>query len=252
MSKCKYLLFSILTFGLFLTTTSAATCSYEERAQLNNEVSNITANYEVKIIELDPGTVDLPDAVLGTEEEDTYVATEEVFQVNILNITENVYAEVTNSYTGETVTYNYADTNNGNISIEWQTIGELTTYTIEIYSSATTGCEGTLLNTLRVSLPRYNDYSTYAICGKVPDYYLCQRYVFFDQVEFTEFSERVLDEIEKTEREETPKEDKAWYEAIFDFIKEHKVAFIAGGIVLVVVAGGIVVVVVRKRRRSEI
>ena len=255
MSKFKYLMFLILVFGGFVTKATAATCSYEERAQLNSEVSNISANYEVITVELDPDEYSPPDAILGTEGEADFVATTDALQVNVLNLTENVYAEVTNNYDNQTVVYNYADTNNGNIEIVWRTLGELVTYTIRIYASDATGCSGTLLRTLRVSLPRYNDYSTYAICDQVPDYYLCQRYVFFDQIEFSEFSTNITEEIESMEEEETqpnPEEDKTWYEEIADFISEHKVPVIVGAIVVVVATGVIVVLIVKKRRRSVI
>ena len=40
----------------------------------------------------------ISDALIGTEYEDTYEATTEYIQVNILNLTENMYVEVTNDY----------------------------------------------------------------------------------------------------------------------------------------------------------
>ena len=52
MSRYKYLLFSLVTFAVFTSSVSAATCSYEKRAELNSEVSHIKANYEVIEIEL--------------------------------------------------------------------------------------------------------------------------------------------------------------------------------------------------------
>ena len=101
---------------------------------------------------------------------------------------------------------------------------------------------------------RYNDYSTYAICGKVPDYYLCQRYVFFEPVTFSYFSQSVLSQLEEiqNEEEEGTGEADTWYESVFNFLDEHKVPFIIGGVTLLIIAGVIVVIVVRKRRRSII
>ena len=254
MSKYKYFLFSLVTFAVFTSSVSAVTCSYEKRAELNSEVSHIEANYEVIEIELDPEDYDLPDGILGTPDEDDYVITSDALQVNILNLTENVYAEVTNSYDNETVRYDYSNTNNGNIEIVWQTLGSMASYTIEIYSSAATGCEGTLLRTLRVSLPRYNDYSTYAVCDQASDYYLCQRYVFFDEIDFGEFTDRINAEIERRQENGngTENEDNPWYEDIGNFISEHKVPIIIGVVSVIAVAGVIVVIVVIRRRRSVI
>ena len=253
MSRFKYVLFSIITFGLSITSVSAV-CSYEERAELNNQIGNIEASYEVVEIELDPSEYDPPDTVVGTDEEDTYVQVIDALQVNILNLTEDLYAIVTNNYDESQVRYNYSDTDNGNITFLWETIDELVTFTIEIYSSSNTNCADTLLRTIRLSLPRYNEYSNYGMCDNLPDYYLCQRYVFFEPVTFSYFSQSVLAQLEEiqNEEEEGTGEADTWYESVFNFLDEHKVPFIIGGVTLLIIAGVIVVIVVRKRRRSII
>ena len=110
MSRYKYVLFSIITFGLFTLSANAASCSYEQRAELNSEISNITANYEVIEVPLEEGATP-PDALLESEEEE-YTWMIEALQINILNLTENVYVEVTNNYDNQTTIYNYSDTDN--------------------------------------------------------------------------------------------------------------------------------------------
>ena len=251
MSRFKYVLFSIITFGLSITSVSAV-CSYEERAELNNQIGNIEASYEV--IQVESEGASPPDYILGTEEEENYVSYTDALQINILNLTEDLYAIVTNDYDESQVRYNYADTNNGNITILWQNIDELATFTIEIYSSSNTNCADTLLRTIRLSLPRYNEYSNYGMCDNLPDYYLCQRYVFFEPVTFSYFSQSVLAQLEEiqNEEEEGTGEADTWYESVFNFLDEHKVPFIIGGVTLLIIAGVIVVIVVRKRRRSII
>ena len=253
MSRFKYVFFSIITFGLFTVSANAASCSYEERAELNNQITNMEMNYEVIRIALDPDEFSPPDFILGTPDEEGYVEYTDALQVNILNLTENTYVEVTNNYDNQTIRYDYSDTDNGNIAIVWETLGEFVTYTARVYASSNTGCEDTLLRTMRVSLPRYNDYSTYGVCEQVPDYYLCQRYVFFDEIDFDEFSTKVLAEIEKTQNGgENGEEDNPWYEEIGNFISEHKTPIIIGIVSILIIAGVIVVIVVRKRRRSVI
>ena len=248
MSRCKYLLFSVLTLGLFMTSADAATCSYEERAKLNNELSHVEANYEILVRrELDDHP---PDEILGTPEADDYYMEEEYIQINVLNLTENMYAVITNDFDNTELTYNYSDTNNGNIAIEWDNMMDLAKYTIKIYASNNTNCTDTLLRTIYVSLPRYNDYSSYAQCDKVPDYYLCQKYVTYDKVDFVEFDEKIRAEIAKVEGEETQAEENdTWYEKVGNFISEHKMTFIIGGIVIVAVAGITTTIIVVKRRR---
>lgn len=251
MSKFKYFLIAVFAFGLFIASPKAVTCSYDKRAELNSEASNITANYEVVTIEADyneHGYQGDP-SLLESEEPITI----EVLQVNILNLTENFYAEVTNSFDETTTTYNYSDTDNGNISIIWENTLELTTYTIEIYSSDITGCEGNLIRTLRVSLPRFNRYSDYGICNQIPDYYMCQRYVTYAPVDFAEFSNSVLEEVERVEQEEQEESrELSWYESIWKFIVDNKVPIIIGAVSIVVIGGVVAIVIVRKRRRDEI
>ena len=178
MDRLKKTLLIIFTFLVLVPTSKAATCGYEEKAKLNNEVANVKANYEIKERVLDRGEYSPPD---GLENEE-YVAKTDYIEVHILNITKNMYVVVTNDLNGESVTYGYDDANNGNISFTRTELDSLITYTIKVYASNETGCEGSTLKTLYVSLPRYNDYSTYDICKELPDYYLCQRYVTYESV----------------------------------------------------------------------
>ena len=254
MGKFRKFILSILSFVLIIGNAKAAACDYEEKAQLNKEAANVKANYEIKERILDPSEYTIPDAILGTEAEATYVAKTDYIQVNILNITKNMYVEVTNDKNSESKTYTYADVKDGNISFDWYNIGELVKYTIKVYASSETGCNGNTLKTLYVSLPRYNDYSTYNICSKVPEYYMCQEYVTYEDTGYSTFVKRVKEEVTKKEEKEKEEQERKskWYNKMFDFIKDHKTAFIVGGITLVVVAGGATYIIIKKRRRSII
>lgn len=249
MDRLKKALLITFAFLVLVPTSKAATCGYEEKAKLNNEVANVKANYEIKERVLDRGEYSPPD---GLENEE-YVAKTDYIEVHILNITKNMYVVVTNDLNNETVTYGFDDTNNGNISFTRTELDSLITYTIKVYASNETGCEGSALKTLYVSLPRYNDYSTYDICKELPDYYLCQRYVTYESVGYDIFFTRIREQLDKKEEDKKDnKEDSKWYEVVGNFISKHKVPFIIGGITLVVVAGGATIVIIKKRRRSII
>lgn len=253
MGRIKRLTFLISIFLVGMIVPNAATCNYTERAVLNSEIANIKANYEIKERVLDSSEYSLPDSSLGTEEEETYVATTEYIQVNILNLTENVYIEVSNDVDSDVIVYNYSDTTDGNITFNWEELGTIITYTIKVYASSNTSCEGTSLKTIYLTLPRFNDYSEYALCALVPDYYLCERYVTYEEIEFNEFYESVTAEIAKTEEEEpATEEEQEWYEEVGDFITNYKVIFIVGGVCLVVAVGIAVAIIIRRRRRSII
>ena len=236
-----------------LSNVKGTTCNYEEKATLNNEISNVKTNYEIKERVLDKSEYEIPDALLGTEYEDTYVATEDYIVLNILNLTENMYVEVSNDLDDEVKIYQYSDTNNGNIAIERYNLIHIVNYTVKVYASSATGCEGNLLRTLSQKLPRDNEYSSYSICSVIPEYYLCQRYVTFDDVGFDTFINKTSKEIEKQEeKEKQEKDNDKWYEKAIDFVKEHKVPFIIGGVGVIVIAGGTTFVIIKKRRRSVI
>ena len=253
MNKLKKTAFIAFSSMFMLANVNAATCGYEEKAKLNNEIANVKSNYEVKERVLNKDEYFISDALLGTEYEDSYEAKTDYIQVNILNLTENMYVEITNDYNDDIVVYHYSDTQNGNISFDWNDVGTLITYTIKVYASSSTGCEGSVLKTLYQALPRYNDYSTYDICKNIPDYYLCQRYVTYEDVGFDNFIEQNSKQVEKKlEKEEKTTENEKWYKKVQNFVKEHKVPFIIGGVVLVVAAGGTTFVIIKKRRRSVI
>ncbi len=245
------LLVALFSF-ILLESVSATTCGYEEKAKLNNEISNVKSNYEIKERVLDESEYVVPDAIAGTDEEEDYVATEEYIGVNILNITENMYVEVSNDYNEEVKTYYYQDSSNGNISFDWYNINTVATFTIKVYASSTTGCEGEILKTMSLKLPRYNDYSNYSVCEGLTDYYLCQRYVTFSEVDFDTFITRIDKQYDRNGSSEGEKKQDKWYFKVKDFIVDHKVAFIAGGVVLIVGVGGATFVIIKRRRRSII
>lgn len=246
MFKFNKLLITLIAFFSFISISKAVNCSYQEQAKLNNEVANIKTNYEIKERILDKSEYSPPD---GADED--YVAKTDYIVVNILNITKNTYVEVSNDYNSDVLKYNYNDTKNGNVSFDWYNINEVVKFTIKVYASSATGCEGSSLKTLYLTLPRYNDYSNYTICNSIPDYYLCQRYVTYDEISYDSFYTRVNKEVSKIEKQEEIK-NKKWYEKTWDFIKDNKWYFIGGGAVLVGAAATITVVEVKKRRRSII
>lgn len=249
MSRFKKSIFFVFTFFLFTFSCSAARkCDIEEQSKLNSEAVNIKANYEIRVRRFKVDNP--PDELLGTPEADDYYAETDYFQINILNLTENMYAKVTNDYDDTELIYNYSDTKNGNVAIEWNYVMELTKFKIEIYSSDATGCEDSLLRTLYVSLPRYNDYSTYAVCEKVPDYYLCQRYVTYEHVDFSDFEKKIKNEIAKVEEEKKEEEENnIWYNKLLNFLDDNKVIIIS--IAAVVIVGAVVVVIMYKRRGDK-
>lgn len=245
----KAIIFSMLF--LFSTSVKAETCGYEEKAKLNNEAANVKVNYEIKQGELDKNVYTPPDAIAGTEEEANWNPTYDYFQVNILNLTENIYVEVRNDQNNETTKYYYSNSQDGKIVIDWLNLENVTKFNITVKSTDASGCTDRTLKTLNLTLPRYNEYYLYGVCSNAPEYYLCQKYVTFDDIDFGYFVRKVSEEVERKNQEEIEKNLK-WYEKAWNFIKDHKVAFITGGVIIVATGATITVVIIRKRRRSII
>ncbi len=254
MHTLKNMFIIAFSFVLLLTNVKATSCGYEEQAKLNNEISNVKTNYEIKERIMDPSEYDIPDAIVGTEAEASYVEKTEYIVLNILNLTENMYVEVTNDYNDEVSIYEYNAENKGNISIEWHNINELVTFTVKVYASNVTSCSGDLLKTMTQKLPRYNSYSNYGLCENFPDYYLCQRFVTYKEVDYYTFYDKIMTLYEEANQDEEKgkKETDKWYEKVKDFIVNNKVAFITGGVLLIVIAGGTTFVIIKKQRRSII
>lgn len=230
---------------LFTLPVYAATCDYKERASLNSEVANVKANYEIKERTLDPSEYSIPDEIIGTEEEATYVAKEDYIEVSILNLSENMYLEITNNKNDEKLTYTYANTQDGSIIFNRYEIGELITYTIKVYASSSTGCEGTALKTLYLALPRFNDYSSTSICEKLKDNSLCEKYVMYDKIEYDDFYKRVSSAYDGKldNKKMSDNKEESW-------LAKHKELLISGGVILVVAIGGATYVIIKKRRRG--
>ena len=246
MSKIKYMMTSLFIFFTATSIVGAATCGYEEQAKLNNEIGKVVVNYEIK--EAVVPDAPIPDAIIGTEEADNYVATTEIIQVNILNITENIYVEVANDYNDDILIFNYNDTVDGVVSFDWIDVDTVVNLTVTIKASDKTGCANSELWIIKKTLPRYNDYSDYSVCTIVPDYYLCQRYVTFSKIDFFDFWDKVNREVEKTETLEEEK-NKSWWDKTIDFLDKYKVIFITGGVILVGTTS--IILVTKKVRRDS-
>lgn len=253
MSKFKYLILTLLIFGFGITPVGAI-CNYEEQARLNREVSNVQVNYEIITQPYADQSGCYPPEDIENPED--YLCKGEFIQINILNINENMIVNVENDTYDNSFRYSYEDTDSGTLSfvltndnnLEVSYNEDVVEYTIEILASSETGCEGSGLRTIYLTVPRYNVYSNVAPCDEMSDYYLCQKYVTYPEVTYEQFSETIANEI--AEREGQKEEELKWYQKIWEFVVEHKTAFIAGGIIIVVACGGTAAYIIIRRRRD--
>lgn len=242
MKKNIVVFLGLISFFIFgLNARAASKCDYVELSNINQEASRIKVSYEVgkKKVEGDLGSTD--SVIQG--QVDIY---EKYFNVNILNLTSNLYAKVTNENDGSVRLFTASDVNNGVISFEKYDLSEVANLTVKIYTSAKTSCADEEVLTIHQMLPMYNTYSQTAYCRANPDVSVCQEYVTYD-VSYEDFQNQYQKYMTKriAETEDSEK-------GIANFFKKNKKKIIIGGSIIIVIGVVTAAVVVIKRRRSRL
>lgn len=241
----KFILLS-MTLSIGIQNASAA-CSYSEKASLNQEVANIKVRYETGEKQLNP-----EDYVCGefeTEEEmEECVPTYDYLNMNILNLNEHFYVVVTDEVDHIKKTYRYSDIDeNGIVSFPWTKLGTTNNFTFTIYSSDETSCPNERMRVIYQTTPKRNLNADLEICSKIPDYYLCEKFVTTkEDIPFEEFIVKAEKELASRQEEEKEK-NKTFWEKVLEFIKDNKVVIIVGAAVIVVIAAGSVTIIKKKR-----
>lgn len=236
MRKLFFLVVSIF-FLLNSNVKAASLCDYKEQAELNGKAANIKVSYELisETIHFDDG-----DAI------------QYLFEVSILNLTEEFYVIVTNNETKKESTYTYRDVKSGIVKFKWEDISKVTNFTIEVVSSNKTNCPDEKVKTLYLTIPRYNEFSRRVICSEYPDFYLCQEFVTFSNIS----EETFLKRLEEYKKDNNPiiddnevNDDKEPSKNIMDYIAQYK-WIIIGSIAFVVVLFVTTNVVRNKKQRD--
>lgn len=252
MKKTRVLIFALMMFMIGGKNVYAV-CDATETNTLNSLAANVGRSYEVveREVSSEEANATPPDG-LTIEEYENYVFVRKFFRIHITNITEELYVVVTNENTGEERTFNYSDTDNGNVYFDERVGTEIVNYTIDIYSSDITNCRDQRLYTQYLTTPMYNLNSESSLCDGIEDFYLCHEYLSVN-VDFSDF-------INKTEEyrashtssgieEDLPDEESE--SGFLAFVQEHWL-IVLGISVAVLAAGGLITFVVIKKRRSRI
>lgn len=247
MKKRDLLLFLISFLFVNVNSVNASTCTYSEQAKLNKDVANIKVTYEEATGKVDPS---LYDCQADAGEEELCNSEYDYFVISVLNMTEDFYIVVTNNVDGQRQTFYYSDSQDGVIKFNWEGILNLTTFTISVYSSSETGCPRENYRTIYFTTPRKNLYHYYGQCQQAPDYYICDKYVTFEEMSFYEFMEKMDAHISEIEKEDQEKLNPSLPEKIVDYIYENKVTFITVGVAMVIITTVVTIIVVKKRKKS--
>lgn len=238
-----------IIFALLLTfcyvNVGAVSCPYNVTHDLNTEVSHIKIKYEVKEKTFDFG-------VSGCDgDPESCNVTYEYFDVSILNMSENFYVVVKNNYNNETKKLYFKDADkDGVVHFEHPYIMEKVTYTLTFYATDKTGCYGNKIKSYTKAFPRKNLYYFEELCDDIPNAEVCQKFVFYDEIEFKNFYNIATAEIEeKNGGKRGNVDDRNVLDKIIDFVVDNKWIFIGGAAGAVVV--GFAISFNRKRKQDE-
>ncbi len=235
----KKVLFICLSMFIFIIPVQAdSRCSLNEQLELNQLVNNIKISYETK-----------QDIVQYTDMDAERI----FFQIDILNITDDVYLKITNDFNNEEIIYNYADTEDGLITFNWFDIDSVVNFKVEVYSSVNSACPGELYRTISLKLPRYNYFYDYEICNDYKDFSLCQQFVFFNDIDEKDFNEQLNKYKASLNKEDT--ENKPNGNITNNYNSNLKVAFYTFLIIIAIVLIIIIIVkllqVLKKKRKKN-
>ncbi len=247
MEKNKFLLLTIMLVSFLFVGIVAAkeaddACSSADLSMLNKEAANIKVTYvPVRI----PVKTDDPE----TEGKETM---ENVLDMKVFNMTDKFILRFT--YSGDRIKEDSFYRNithvgkDGAITIRQHGIGRVINYAVTVISSYGT-CSGREIRTIRITLPKFNYYSTLAACKGIQDYYLCQPYItsdidtatFYDKVE--QYKAKLLD----NSNIEVEEDNNSVVSEALTGIKKNK--YLVVGIIVAI--GVITTIVILKRKKSE-
>lgn len=242
----KSLLSALFAFALMFTpidTHAASSCSYSEQAELNAIVANVKATYE--IVDIYDGMTTRLDYE-GEPEIESYV---KGFNINILNIAEDIYVTIKDSSGLIEQTLRYSDTQDGIATIQTKNVDELINYTIEIYSNKYS-CIGEKFRTITFQTPIYNNFSQMGACVENPGFYYCQEVISTNLISINEFMKKLEDyRQDKTEEQKQEEKSKSFFEKLKEFYENNKSIIYTTIIFILIIGGTTIVILVRKRRR---
>ncbi|MDD2505603.1 MAG: hypothetical protein PHF21_04995 [Bacilli bacterium] len=231
----------IVVISLFLCGIKVeAACSYIDKANLNDQASKITTNYEViekksqiEFVDPDTGEVSMREHINPS------------FKISIYNLSKDLYVVTNNSLTKEDKTIFYENGTNGVYSFETEDTVNIIKYTYNIYSNME-GCSGEILKSYSFTKPKINMYSQYSVCEGKEDIPYCQRYIT-EEIDVSE--SELLRKIQEYQKTDEPTTEVSNQTGIKDVIENNYKNIILG---VVLVTGAIVTTVLIVKKRSTI
>ena len=244
--NAKLILAALLLFCV-TTSVNAEECDYSKQVELNTEASTVKAVYEET--EIDTGEtlfyVD-EDGIIDTSKEVPVV--KKGFNVKLMNLTENIYANVVSDDGSVDDTFFYSDTDKGTVTIATIPADNIVNFKIEL-GSGLENCGDNSLRIINLTTPKFNEYSKSDFCNQYPDFEYCQEFTTTLDIDYADFIQAADDYKVKVDSIKQEKENKKVSNKIKNFVKENKMLIIIASILIVVGVATSVILVKRKRSR---
>ena len=144
-------------------------------------------------------------------------------------------------------TFYYKDAQDGIVSFELSDLTKVNTFTFNVYNTDKSGCSQKLNRTFYLTTPRLNEYYNFNICEEIPDYYMCQKFVTYEDKGLTDFI-HVTNEYKDKKIAEEEELNKNFFEKLWSFIKDNKTIFITSTVVIITIGIGTVIIIKKKRK----
>lgn len=242
-NKLKFLLALLVTvWGM--NGVKAATCELERQSQLSAIAYNV--NYDYVEYKEENTTASGTSGDYGTTVNPVY---QYGFNINLYNITDDVYVKLTDQNSGSSYNLFYANSKDGTITIDAGYSTEVKIYNVEILANDN-NCKGSSLRTFTITLPRYNFYSNFDVCAEIPEYYYCQTYLTTDDdISYTDLNKGIAEYKEQQAKEKKQEEfNNSAVGVTLSFIGKYKFYIIGAAVVV----GGLITFVVIKKKRSRL
>ncbi|MFI3260893.1 MAG: hypothetical protein R3Y13_04185 [bacterium] len=233
----------ILMLLLAPVIVKANTCTAEDKAMLLNAATMVEVNYVEGFVKLDPSQYPTSDSA-DEDDEDRGDIFKSVMEINVYNLTENLYIKATNSFTKEEFYIYHYDLEDGIYTHIQEEQYYISTYTFEVMAFIDTDCVGETFAIKYLTVPKYNELTNSDICNGYEDQVLCQKYTTIDNL--TEYDVyKKIEELKALEEEEESSENNNLF---LTFLKDN-MYYIIGFILLVIIC--VVAKLVITKKRSE-
>jgi len=161
--------------------------------------------------------------------------------INIGNLTENLYIVVLNDFNEEVKTYHYSDANNGMVSFDTVNVQESINYVVKVYSEDNS-CGIEPLKTISFKTSKFNPYSLNDVCQNSYEIEMCDPFYDVEDMTLEDFNKEVGEIVEELE--------KTFGEKVLEFISSYWLYVVVPFLIIVIIYGTKIFILKRGKKND--